>query len=77
MRDMIYILGGSKTDQETVLAQIYFEGKLNLLETRFKAAHLAKTSTMTEAEQGTAWASFKGNVKKGDWTKAKAKLPAK
>ena len=60
-----------------MLAQIYFEGKLNLLETKFKAAHLAKTSTMTEAELGTAWTSFKGHVKKGDWTKAKGKLPAK
>lgn len=77
VRDMIYILGGSKTDQETVLAQIYFEGKLNLLETKFKAAHLAKTPTMTDAEQGTAWTSFTSYVKKGDWTKAKAKLPAK
>ncbi|MDQ0372490.1 eCIS core domain-containing protein [Cellulomonas humilata] len=77
VRDMIYILGGSTADQEKVLAQIYFEGKLNLLETKFKAAHLAKVSTMTEAELGTAWSSFKGYVKKGDWTKAKAKLPAK
>lgn len=77
VRDMIYILGGSKTDQETVLAQIYFEGKLTLLETRFKAAHVAKTPTMTDAEQGTAWTSFVSWVKKGDWTKAKAKLPAK
>ena len=73
VRDMIYILGGSKADQEKVLAQIYFEGKLNLLETKFKAAHLAKVSTMTEAELGTAWSSFKGYVKKGDWTKAKGK----
>ena len=28
VREMISILGGSKTEQETVLAQIYFEGKL-------------------------------------------------
>ena len=32
---------------------------------------------MSDAELGTAWTSFKSYVKKGDWTKAKAKLPAK
>jgi hypothetical protein len=76
VREAIRILGTSKADQEKVLAQIYFEGKLALLETKFRAAHLAKTSTMTESELATAWSSFKGYVKKGEWSKAKKKLPA-
>jgi hypothetical protein len=76
VREAIRILGATKTDQETVLAQIYFEGRLNLLEAKFTAAHLAKTPTMTVAEQGTAWTTFITHVKDGEWTQAKAQLPA-
>ncbi|GEK22984.1 eCIS core domain-containing protein [Cellulomonas xylanilytica] len=76
VREMVRILGATKVEQETVLAQIYFEGKLALFKTKFKEAHAAKTSTLTEAELDDAWSSFKGFVENGDWSDARTKLPA-
>jgi hypothetical protein len=75
VRDMLWILGTSQIDRETVLAQIYFDGNTGLLATKYKAACTAKTSTLTDGELQTAWLEFEGHLKKGEWSQAKSKLP--
>jgi hypothetical protein len=76
VREMLWILGTTEVDRETALAQIYFDGNIAVLGTKFKAACKAKTSTLTDAELETAWLAFEGHVKKGEWSPAKSKLPA-
>ncbi|OIQ81034.1 hypothetical protein GALL_372110 [mine drainage metagenome] len=76
VRGMIRILGANKVDQETVLGEIYFEGKTEKLEEKFRAAWKAKDSTITATKLDTSWASFKKHLSDGKWTKAERLLPA-
>jgi uncharacterized protein DUF4157 len=76
VRGMIRILGANKVEQETVLGEIYFEGKTDKLEEKFRAAWKAKDSTITAEKLNTTWASFKRNISDGKWSKAKRLLPA-
>ncbi len=76
VRGMIRILGANKVDQETVLGEIYFDGKTEKLEEKFRAAWKAKDSTLTESQLDTSWASFKRNISDGKWTRATRLLPA-
>jgi hypothetical protein len=76
VRGMIRILGANKVEQETVLGEIYFEGKTAKLEEKFRAAWKAKDSTLTTEQLNTTWASFKRNISDGKWSRAKRQLPA-
>ncbi|HUX70379.1 MAG TPA: hypothetical protein VMV41_07705, partial [Cellulomonadaceae bacterium] len=75
VRAMIRILGANKVDQETVLGEIYFEGKTERLEEKFRAAWKAKDSALTVSQLDTSWASFKKHIGDGKWTKAERLLP--
>lgn len=76
VRGMIRILGANKVEQETLLGEIYFEGKTAKLEEKFRAAWKAKDSTLTTEQLNTTWASFKRNISDGKWSRAKRQLPA-
>lgn len=75
VRGMIRILGANTIDQETVLGEIYFEGKTEKLEEKFRAAWKAKDSTLTGSQLDTSWASFRRNISDGTWTRAARLLP--
>jgi len=75
VRGMIRILGDNTADQETVLGEIYFEGKIEKLEAKFRAAWKAKDSTIRSSKLDKTWASFKTHLSGGAWAKANELLP--
>ena len=76
VREMIRILGANQVEQETVLAEIYFEGKLEKLEQKFRAALKAKDGAIAAKKLDSTWTKFRDHLKSSEWSKAKALLPA-
>ena len=80
VRDMLVILGANKTDREKALGEVYFEGQVDLLETKFKARLKASKNALSrfftsDAQLKTKWNEFSQKVKGGDWVAAKGMLP--
>ncbi|WP_263731328.1 DUF4157 domain-containing protein [Cellulomonas sp. SG140] len=76
VREMVRILGASKVDQETVLGEIYFEGKTEKLEASFRAAWKAKKPKMSTGTLDSKWTKFKDAISDGKWSDAKKAMPS-
>lgn len=75
VRGMLRILGSSKVDQETVLAEIYFGGSIAKLEEKFRAAWKAKKAKISATTLDSKWAKFKEAISDGKWSDANKAMP--
>lgn len=76
VRGMLRILGSSKVDQETVLAEIYFGGSIAKLEEKFRAAWKAKKAKISATTLDSKWAKFKEAISDGKWSDANKAMPS-
>ena len=70
------IFGSSLADQEKGLAEVYFGGKIDLLQTKVKDKVKESNPTASTKVLAEAWKDFIAKVKKSDWSGAKALLAA-
>jgi hypothetical protein len=70
---MISILGSNKKERETVLAEMNFRGKTDLLKTKFLSA-VKKSKKLTGKPAESAWNRFSAALRKGRWDDASAEL---
>ncbi|WP_372728446.1 DUF4157 domain-containing protein [Nocardioides sp.] len=73
--DLLTILGANQTEQQTELAEIYFNGDTPRLYTRFREG--CEKAGLTAPQIAARWTEFKLAVKTGDWAAARAKFPPK
>jgi hypothetical protein len=74
VRDLLPLLGSTKVEQETALAEINFKGNAMLLCTNFiDRACTSKRIAMHDLH--SAWARFESAIKDGCWTDARRQLP--
>ena len=73
VRSLLPMLGRDLVTQESKLAQVYFEGKTDLLKATFETK--CKAARLTDPEIAQRWTEFNAAVKSGSWGDAVAKLP--
>jgi hypothetical protein len=73
VRDLLPLLGRTKVEQETALAEMNFNGKTGLLKQRFEMACIAQN--LSQADFGDRWDQFKSATFFGLWKLAKAAIP--
>jgi hypothetical protein len=70
---LLPILGPNRMMREVALAEIYFNGKTELLKAKFEAAH--KKAGTAEADIPGHWTAFEAAIKAGSWATAAGELP--
>jgi hypothetical protein len=70
---LLPILGPNRMMREVALAEIYFNGKTDLLKAKFEAAH--KKAGTADAGIPGRWTAFETAIKAGNWATAAGELP--
>jgi hypothetical protein len=74
VRDLLPLLGSTKVEQETALAEINFKGNAMTLCTNFiDRACTSKRIAMHDLH--SAWARFESAIKDGRWDAARNEMP--
>ena len=73
VRSLLPMFGRDLVTQESKLAEIYFEGKTDLIKKIFEGR--CKSARLTDPEISQRWSEFNAAIKSGSWGDAVAKLP--